>query len=197
MKYQLYKPNSKSSGCAMGFSIGNAKDGSPSLYISAVLQSGWNDKTKTGSFAGNAKDSNKSGNFKMNSSEAGEMISSIKNRIPVVFFHKYNEDTTIIKLTPWDKERKIKTQNGEETFKVPAFGLSITKNSSQNFKIALEPGETEILMILLSEFIKQDLELQKNKTQQESINQQESQTQQSQSKNKSQERDPFEDDAPF
>lgn len=191
MKYQLYKPNSKSSGCAMGFSIGNAKDGSPSLYISAVLQSGWNDKTKTGSFAGNAKDSNKSGNFKMNSSEAGEMISSIKNRIPVVFFHKYNEDATIIKLTPWDKERKIKTQNGEEIFKAPAFGLSITKNSSQNFKIALEPGETEILMVLLSEFIKQDLEFQKNKTQQEP------QAQQSQLKNKSQERDSFEDDAPF
>jgi len=175
----------------MGFSIGNAKDGSPSLYISAVLQSGWNDKTKTGSFAGNAKDSNKSGNFKMNSSEAGEMISSIKNRIPVVFFHKYNEDATIIKLTPWDKERKIKTQNGEEIFKAPAFGLSITKNSSQNFKIALEPGETEILMVLLSEFIKQDLEFQKNKTQQEP------QAQQSQLKNKSQERDSFEDDAPF
>ena len=175
----------------MGFSIGNSKDGSPSLYISAVLQSSWNDKTKTGSFAGNAKDPNKSGNFKMNSSEAGEIISSIKNRIPVVFFHKYNDDTTIIKLTPWDKERKIKSQNGEETFKIPAFGLSITKNSSQNFKIALEPGETEILMVLLSDFIKQDLQFQKTKPQQE---QQETQNQ---TKNKAQQNDPFEDDAPF
>jgi hypothetical protein len=193
MKYQLYKPNSKNSGCAMGFSIGKGKDGSPSLFISAVLQSSWNDKTKTGSFAANAKDSNKSGNFKMNSNEAGEILSSIKTRIPVVFFHKFNEDTTIIKLAPWDKDRKVKSQNGEEVFKIPAFGISISKNSSQNFKIALEPGEVEILAVLLTEFIKQDLEFQKGKIQQEPA------IQQNQTKPKAQvqEIDSFEDDAPF
>jgi hypothetical protein len=163
MKYQIYKPNSKNTGCAMNFSIGTAKDGSPSLYIGAILQSGWNDQTKTGSFSGNTKDPNKSGNFKMNANEAGEILSSFKTRIPSVFFHKYNEDTTIIKFTPWDKDKKVKTQNGEETYVSPAFGISISKNSSSNFKLALEAGETEVLSVLLKEFIARDLDFQSNK----------------------------------
>lgn len=166
MKYTLYKPNSKNQGCAMGFSIGTGKDGSPSLYISAVQQASWNDQTKTGSFGANAKDPNKSGNFKMNANEAGEMISSIKTRVPVNFFHKFNQDSTSIKFTPWDKDRKIKDQNGEHTYKSAAFGLSISKNSSQHFKIALEAGETEALRLLLEDFVKQSLffEGQKGKT---------------------------------
>jgi hypothetical protein len=163
MKYQIYKPNSKNTGCAMNFSIGVAKDGAPTLYISSILQSGWNEKTKTGSFSGNAKNPSKSGNFKMNANEAGEIISSFNTRIPSVFFHKFNEDTTIIKFTPWDKEKKIKTQNGEETYKSPAFGISISKNSSSNFKLALEAGETEVLSILLKEFISRDLLFQAEK----------------------------------
>lgn len=165
MRYQLYKPNAKNTGCAMGFSIGYSKDNSPSLFVSAVIQSGWNDQTKKGSFAGNAKDPNKSSNFKMNANEAGEMISSIKTRVPVVFFHKFNEDNTVISFTPWDKDRKIKGQNGEQTYKSAAFGLSFSKNSSQQFKIALEAGETEVLSLLLQEFIRQDLEYQNSKSQ--------------------------------
>ena len=163
MKYQLYKPNAKNTGCAMGFSIGYSKDNSPSLFVSTVLQSGWNDQTKKGSFAGNAKDPNKSSNFKMNANEAGEMISSIRTRVPIVFFHKFNEDNTIISFSPWDKDRKIKGPNGDQTYKSAAFGLSFSKNSSQQFKIALEAGETEVLSLLLQEFIRQDLEFQKNK----------------------------------
>lgn len=141
----------------MGFSIGGSKSGAPALYISVIQQASWNDQTKTGSFGANAKDPNKSGNFKMNANEAGEMISSIKTRVPVAFFHKFDQDTTSIKFTPWDKDRKIKTQNGEETHKSAAFGLSISKNSSQHFKVALEAGETEVLACLLTEFINQSL----------------------------------------
>ncbi len=143
----------------MNFSIGTSKDGSPALYIGAILQSGWNDQTKTGSFGANAKDPNKSGNFKMNANEAGEILSSFRTRIPIVFFHKFNEDTTIIKFTPWDKEKKVKITNGEETFVTPAFGVTISKNSSSSFKLSLEAGETEVLTLLLKEFIRQDLEV--------------------------------------
>lgn len=158
MKYQIYKPNSKNSGCAMNFSIGNSKDGTPALYIGAILQSGWDDNKKTGSFSGNAKNPAKSGNFKMNANEAGEILSAFRTRIPAVFFHKFNDDTTIIKFTPWDKEKKVKTTNGEETFVTPAFGITISKNSTSSFKLSLEAGETEVLALLLKEYIRQDLE---------------------------------------
>lgn len=156
----------------MSFSIGSGKDGSPALYISAVLQSGWNDSTKKGSFSGNAKDPNKSGNFKMNANEAGEMLSSLRSRIPVVFFHKFNDDTTIIKFTPWDKDRVVKDQGGDKTYPSPAFGLSISRNSSSNFKLALEAGETEVLAELLKQYIRWDLEFEANKGQQDEAQEQ-------------------------
>lgn len=174
MKYQIYKPNSKNTGCAMSFSVGTSKEGGPTLFISAIQQAGWNDSTKTGSFAANVKDPNKSGNFKMNANEAGEMLSSLKTRVPIVFFHKFKDDTTIIKFTPWDKPRVIKGQNGDETYTSPAFGLSISKNSSFAFKLALEAGETEVLAELLRQFIRWDLEFESNKGGQQQEESQES-----------------------
>lgn len=170
MKYQIYKPNAKNNGCAMNFSIGYSKDGSPSLYIGAILQSGWDDKKKTGSFSGNAKDPNKSGNFKMNANEAGEILSSFKHRIPAVFIHKFNDDMTIIKVTPWDKTKSIKNGAEETSVVVPAFGISISKNSSSVFKLSLEAGETEVLAILLQEYIRQDLENEASKQKEYSKN---------------------------
>jgi hypothetical protein len=163
MKYQIYKPNSKNTGCAMSFSVGTGKDGSPNLYISAIQQASWDDSTKRGSFSANTKNPQKSGNFKMNANEAGEMLSSLRSRIPVVFFHKFNDDTTIIKFTPWDKDRVIKDQGGDKTYPSPAFGLSISKNSSSVFKVALEAGETEVLAELLKQYIRWDLEFEASK----------------------------------
>jgi glutaredoxin len=165
MQYQLYKPNSQNTGCAASFQIGKNKDGSPCLFINAIMQSGWNDQTKTGSFKENAKNPQKSTVVKMNHNEAGEMISSLKTRHPVVFFHKNNSDQTIITFSPWDKDRKVKTQAGESIYKSPAFGLSISKNSSLRFKVALEAGETEVLALILADFINQCLFHEGNKFQ--------------------------------
>ena len=158
MKYTLYKPNSKNTGCACSFDIGSSgKNNGVSLYISFVLQSGWNDSNKTGSFKENAKNPDKTATVKLSAHEAGEFLSSLKTRIPYVAFHKSSEDTTIIKFTPWDKERKIKGKDSEESYSSPAFGLSISRNSSQSFKVALEAGETMVLAELLKDFIKQSL----------------------------------------
>lgn len=182
----------------MGFSIGRSRDGTPSLFVSTILQSGWDDQKKTGSFGKNAKDPNKSSNFKMNANEAGEMISSIKSRIPVVFFHKFNEDTTIISFTPWDKDRKIKEQGGDKTYTSPAFGLTFSKNSSTKYKIALEAGETEVLSLLLQEFIRQDLEYQNSKFQNNAPDQSSAPEKKKESAQNSFEEDENEDDTvPF
>jgi len=165
MRYQLYKPNSKNTGCAASFNVGRNRDGSPCLFINTVQQSGWNDQTKTGSFKENAKNPQKSATVKMNANEAGEMISSIQSRTPVVFFHKNNEDTTIITFSPWDKDRKVKLQGGESTFKSLAWGLSISKNSSTHYKVAFEAGESEVFKVLLVDFIQQCLFHEANKYQ--------------------------------
>ena len=119
-----------------------------------IQQYSWNDNKKTGSFRENAKNPEKSTTIKLTEIEAGEFISSFKTRVPFVGFHKTQDKTTIIKLTPWDKNRVIKGKDGQETFKTPAWGLTITKDSSQFFKLPIEAGEAEALAILLEGYIK-------------------------------------------
>ena len=68
-------------------------------------------------------------------------------------FHRRNDDTTIIKFTPWDKKRKIIGKDGDEWHETPAFGVSVTRNSAMTFKLPLEAGETEVLSELLKKYI--------------------------------------------
>jgi hypothetical protein len=157
MKFTLYKPNAKNTGSAFTFDCTKDRNGNPVLFVSMILQHSWNNERKTGSFKENAKNPDKSTTIKLTDIEAGEFISSIKTRIPFIGFHKTEEKTTIIKFTPWDKNRIIKNKDGQETFKSPAWGLTVTKNSSQFFKLPIEAGEAECLAVLLEGYIKESL----------------------------------------
>jgi hypothetical protein len=160
MKFTLYKPNAKNTGSAFTFDCTKDRKGKPVLFVSMILQHSWNNERKTGSFKENAKNPDKSTTIKLTEIEAGEFISSMKTRIPFLGFHKTEEKTTIIKFTPWDKNRVIKNKDGEETFKSPAWGLTVTKNSSQFFKLPIEAGEAECLAVLLEGYIKEGLTAQ-------------------------------------
>lgn len=159
MNFTIYKPNSKNNGSAFSFSVNKGSNNKTVLFVSMIQQYGWNDNKKTGSFKENSKNKEKSATIALSAVEAGEILSSFKTRIPFLAFHRKGDDTTIIKFTPWDKKRKIKEQNGDKFYETPAFGICITRNSSQTFKIPLEAGETEVLSELLKEFIKQSFEL--------------------------------------
>jgi len=158
MNFTLYKPNSKNQGSAFSFSINKGKNDKPVLFVSMIQQHSWNDSRKTGSFKENAKNPDKSATTALSLIEAGEILSSFKNRIPFVAFHKKDQDTTIIKFAPWDKKRKVKEKDGDKWYETPAFGINITRNSTQIFRIPLEAGEVEVLAELLKEFIKQSFE---------------------------------------
>jgi len=118
-----------------------------------IQQHSWDDKKKNGSFKENAKNPDKSATIMLSFNEAGEFISSFRSRIPFVAFHKKNDDTTIIKLTPWDKKRKIVGKEGDEWHETPAWGLSVTRNSSQTFKLPIEAGESVVLEELFKSYI--------------------------------------------
>ena len=165
MSLQIYKPNSKNAGSAYTFSkTTDKKTGSPVFYISAISQYSWDDNKKTGSFAGNSKDPTKTINVKISEFEAGSFISSFSNRYEYTAFHSFDGNNTTIKVTPWDKSTKISKYNSssktyEDTFiDVPAFGITLSKGKGNSIKIALEPGEVEVLKSLLSIFIKDSLE---------------------------------------
>tara|TARA_R100000479_G_C6344392_1_gene186609 strand:- start:341 stop:907 length:567 start_codon:yes stop_codon:yes gene_type:complete len=155
MNFTLYKPNSKNTGSAFSFTIAKDKKNNPVLFVSMIQQHSWNEKYKTGSFKQNAKDPQKSAVIKLSATEAGEILSSFKTRIPFIAFHKRENDSTIIKFNPWDKKRKIVDNKGESFVDTPAFGLTVSKKSSLSFKLPIEAGETEVLAELFREYIKQ------------------------------------------
>lgn len=158
MKYTLYKPNSKNTGAAFSFDLVNDRNNKPVLFISMIQQYSWNDSAKTGSFKENAKNPEKSATIKLTENEAGEFLSSFKTRIPYVAFHKKDDSTTIIKLSPWDKARKVKEQGGDKSFDTPAWGFSVSKDSSKVFKLPIEAGEAEVLAELFKAYIAKVLE---------------------------------------
>jgi hypothetical protein len=147
----IYKPNSKNLGCAFSFKYGVQKNGEPCLFVNSIKQHSWDNNSKTGSFSGSTDDPSKNLAIKFNEFECGAIISAITNRYEYNTFHNYEDNKTTIKFSPWDKEIKVsslnpKTKKFEESKqKVPAFGISITRNGSDTFKIPLEPGEVEVV----------------------------------------------------
>jgi hypothetical protein len=139
MKFSLYKPNPKVTGCAFQFKIGQGKGDEKTLYVSAIQQSSWNENTKTGSFSDNAKNPEKTLNIKLNENEIGGLLYAIRLYTEFSAFHTFDENKTQISFKPYTK------QNGTK-----AFSFSVSRNGNQKFGIGIELGEAEAL----SEFLK-------------------------------------------
>ncbi len=150
MNVAIYKPNAKKTGNAFNFQISTKKD--ITFYVNAIQQHSWNEKTKTGSFVQNREDPDKNISFKLNEFELGEILSAFEGRYAWNAFHAFNDNKTIIKLAPWDKKRTVKTKDGDDSFVVPAFGFSVTRNGNQTFRLPLEPGEVEALKRLIYKY---------------------------------------------
>ena len=160
MSVLLYKPNPKTTGAAFTFQAGtDSKSQEPVLYIKSVKQHSWDDVKKKGYFHPNAKDPEKNIILKFNEFEIGSLISAIEGRREYSTFHSYGDDKTSIKFLPWDKPTKTSAFNSKtnqyesKQITIPAFGLTLTKNGSNSFKIALEPGECACVKALLNNIL--------------------------------------------
>jgi len=167
MSIQIYKPNKNNTGFAFSFYMGeNKKDNSASLFINAIAQHSWDDRKKLGSFSGSKSDPEKNISIKFNQFECGSIISSINNRYEWNTYHAYEDNKTQIRLSPWDKvtnNTKINPKTKEsyqEKVTMPAFGIVITRNGNQVFKIPLEPGEVECIKILCESIIRESCKKQ-------------------------------------
>lgn len=136
MIVQYYKPNSNNTGCAFGFQIGIAnKSKEPAVFMTAIQQFSWNEKTKNGSFSENFKNPEKSISLKFNENELGGFIYAIEQYIEFSAFHTYEENKTAISFKPYTKK------NGQK-----AFSFSVTRNSANKFGIGLEMSEAYSLV---------------------------------------------------
>jgi hypothetical protein len=131
----LYKPNSSNTGSAFGFQIGlGSKAKEPNVYITAIQQFSWNDKTKNGSFSENSKNPEKSISLKLNENELGGFIYAIEQYAEFSAFHTYEENKTAISFKPYTKK------NGQK-----AFSFSIIRNSANKFGMGVEMSEAYAL----------------------------------------------------
>jgi hypothetical protein len=141
----LYKPNSKNSGCAFGFRMGvSGKTKEPRVYVNAIMQYSWNEKTRNGSFAENAKNPEKATIIKLNEFELGGIIHAIENYAEYKGFHTYGENKTSISFKPYTKQDGTK-----------AFSFSITKNSALKFGVGIEVGEAYVIREFLTSALRQ------------------------------------------
>ena len=145
MSISLYKPNSKNTGCAFNFSIGQNKNKEPVVYVNAIQQYSWDEKNRSGSFSNNASDPDKKISLKFTEFEIGGIISAFNNRNEYSSFHSFEDNKTSIKFAPWDKKTKVKVGDQEKYVVLPAFGVTFTRNGNQTFRIPIEPGEVENL----------------------------------------------------
>jgi hypothetical protein len=132
---RFYKPNAKNLGCAFSFNMGQTgKEREPCVYMNAILQYSWNEKTRNGSFSENAKNPEKTIIVKLNEFELGGFINAIENYCEYKAFHTFDDNKTSINFKPYSKQDGTK-----------AFSLTVTKNSASKFGIGLELGEAYAL----------------------------------------------------
>lgn len=137
----IYKPNKKNEGCACSFYLG--KDNN--VYVNAIQQFSWDEGKRTGSFAENAKNKDKSLSIKLNEFECGGLIRAIRTYTEFSAFHTYEDNKTTISFKPWIKGDEKQTK---------AFGLSITRNSTDKFKLPIEASEAETIRVYLEECLR-------------------------------------------
>jgi len=152
MNLQIYKPNSKNTGCAISFQISQKispkGNNEPQFYVNCIAQHSWNDQTKTGSFAESRNNPSKTIAIKFNEFELGEVINAFQQKTSYSTFHSSEASKTQIKLAPYEKIKGT----GEYTVKYTAFGLSFTRNGSDTFKVPLEPGEAVRLIAFINKY---------------------------------------------
>ena len=145
MIVQYYKPNSRNTGCAFSFDIGvNNKNQEPCVYIRAVKQFSWNNKTRSGSFSENAKNPEKSISIKLNEIEVGGFIHAIEKYTEFSAFHSYEDNKTSISFKPYQKKDGAK-----------AFSFGVTRNSANKFGIGVEMSEGYMLLEFCKFFLQE------------------------------------------
>ncbi len=98
-----YKPNSKNTGTACGFSV-NPKD--QSIWSSLIKQSSWNENKKIGSFLEKQNNPNKSVKSKFSLNEAAGLLDALERNVEFSAYHSSEKQSTQIKLAPYIKDDK-------------------------------------------------------------------------------------------
>jgi hypothetical protein len=141
----FYKPNKSCSGHACRFWY-SERDGS--IFATLIKQSTWDDASKRGTFAANAKDPLKKINIKFTLTEVSGILDCIERNRPFKGYHDFSVVANI-NFTPWmrNNEAGVSVQNG--------FSFSVTRSTKEDptNKMTFVIGFTFAEARLLREFL--------------------------------------------
>lgn len=132
----FYKPTAKKTGHACNFTL-TSKGSAAGVYLEIIKQTGWDDKTKTGSFKGGEKVK-----VKFNEGEVASFIDAINRGVEFKTFHSTADAKTQISFSPY-------IQEGEQK----GFGLSV-RQGGKSFMVGFYFNE----MVLLHNFFQNCLD---------------------------------------
>ena len=141
---QYYKPNKKNTGHACSFWVN--EDGT--IQTSMLKQSGWNEKTRNGTFSANKDNPMARVISKLSHAECASIISAVRRRTELSAYHRSPKQVLKISFkSVFDKEN-VKKHIG--------YSFSINKESSEDstqsasFYVMFDHGEGEMLAIYLN-----------------------------------------------
>ena len=155
MIIEIFKPNKNVTGHAFFMELmpdlKKDKEGLEltSLFFRFVKQSGWDEKSSTGSFGSSFKKDGKDARIKLSEFEAGSIIRFLSNGKDWSTVHKspHNKNTTQIKATTFTA--------GSGNYARTCYSISIIQNGSDKYGISLEMGEGECLKKALETYLVQ------------------------------------------
>ena len=158
MSYRLYKPNSKNTGCAISFYLSFNSGNPDCVFLNMIKQASWDSKKRNGSFSKNVNNPNKTISIKLSINEVGGIINAISSKAEFSGYHRYNDNTTIIKFSTYKKK-----DGGS------AFSLTVTRNSVDKFGLGIENGEAQCIRIYLEECLHRIFEHEIDELQKKSL----------------------------
>lgn len=147
---QFYKPTAANKGHAASFRlVGDV------VYLEMIKQSGWNETTKTGSFAGSRNDPNKKINLKFNAVELASFVRAIKYNIGAdvqgsgagepVLYHRSEKGMTTIKFLPYFAAAKPQEQPIQKGFSLSVFAKGSQGGADKSFLLGFTFAEAELI----------------------------------------------------
>ncbi len=122
---QFYKPNPKVTGSACSFKLA-LKD--ECIYLNFIKQATWNAEKKTGTFSSQSMNPQSTCAMKINTTEAGDIISSMRRNAEMSCFHESARQIVRMKFSPYLRPSKEDPNQRTQV----GFSLAISKENKED-----------------------------------------------------------------
>jgi hypothetical protein len=133
MSIHYYHPSSSGNGFACSFWFSERDQ---TVYATLLKQSGWDAKTRIGSFKDSLNDDSKKINVKLGMKEVAAILDCIERNRPFTAFHDFDDKPKSVNFVPWMSKDTTPVLKGY------SFSVTVTNKQDSTFKNAFFMGLT-------------------------------------------------------